>query len=74
LSATKPRAILTAASGISLSLNPGQLRERDVVIASQRVRPEVAGPMTSSAKQSRLFEAFWIASSLSLLAMTIRQL
>jgi hypothetical protein len=34
------------------------------VIASQRVRPEVAGPMTSSAKQSSATEKFWIASSL----------
>src|ERR1700746_1741878 len=44
------------------------------VIASQRVRPEVAGPMTSSAKQSRFGRAeFWIASSppSGLLAMTL---
>jgi hypothetical protein len=60
----------------------------DFVIAGQRVRLEVAGPMTSSAKQSifqlrssgygrerpiagklRARES-WIASSLSLLAMT----
>jgi hypothetical protein len=40
------------------------------VIASQRVRPDVAGPMTSSAKQSRSQQKKWIASSLSLLAMT----
>jgi hypothetical protein len=41
------------------------------VIASQRVRPEVAGPMTGSAKQSSPASRFWIASSLTLLAMTI---
>src|SRR6516164_3632902 len=41
-----------------------------LVIASQRVRPEVAGPMTSSAKQSSQRLITWIASSLSLLAMT----
>jgi hypothetical protein len=35
-----------------------------IVIASQRVRPEVAGPMTSSAKQSNAAPRFWIASSL----------
>jgi hypothetical protein len=40
-----------------------------LVIASRRVRPEVAGPMTGSAKQSSL-QPLWIASSLSLLAMT----
>ena len=41
------------------------------VIASQRVRPEVAGPMINSAKQSRAARArIWIASSLPLLAMT----
>jgi hypothetical protein len=34
------------------------------VIASQRVRPEVAGPMTGSAKQSSPLAADWIASSL----------
>jgi ribosomal protein S17E len=34
------------------------------VIASQRVRPEVAGPMTGSAKQSRTALQRWIASSL----------
>jgi hypothetical protein len=33
------------------------------VIASQRVRPEVAGPMTSSAKQSSAAPPLWIASS-----------
>jgi hypothetical protein len=33
-------------------------------IASQRVRPEVAGPMTGSAKQSSAGAPFWIASSL----------
>ncbi len=40
------------------------------VIASQRVRPEVAGPMTGSAKQSRAAAQLWIASSRPLLAMT----
>jgi hypothetical protein len=35
-----------------------------LVIASQRVRPEAAGPMTSSAKQSSAAPPFWIASSL----------
>jgi hypothetical protein len=35
-----------------------------LVIASQRVRPEVAGPMTSSAKQSSAAAQLWIASSL----------
>ena len=41
------------------------------VIASQRVRPEVAGPMINSAKQSRAARArIRIASSLPLLAMT----
>src|SRR5579872_3895447 len=35
------------------------------VIASQRVRPEVAGPMVISAKQSSgMLLIFWIASSL----------
>jgi hypothetical protein len=35
-----------------------------VVMASQRVRPEVAGPMTGSAKQSNAEAPLWIASSL----------
>src|SRR3954454_9149378 len=43
------------------------------VIASQRVRPEVAGPMTGSAKQSSSLKKLWIASSLALLAMTRNQ-
>jgi len=34
------------------------------VIASQRVRPEVAGPMAGSAKQSSVAVPLWIASSL----------
>jgi hypothetical protein len=33
------------------------------VIASQRARSEVAGPMTGSAKQSRRRDRLWIASS-----------
>ena len=39
-----------------------------VVIASQRVRPEVAGPMTSSANQSGRRPWFWIASTFALRA------
>jgi hypothetical protein len=45
-----------------------------VVIASQRVRPEVVGPMVNSAKQSRSARKSWIASLLSLLAMTSRSI
>jgi len=41
---------------------------RHIVVASQRVRPEVAGPMTGSAKQSMFWRAARIASSLALLA------
>jgi len=36
----------------------------EIVIASQRVRPEVAGPMTSSAQQSSAGREVWIAASL----------
>ncbi len=44
-----------------------------IVIASQRVRAK-RGPMTGSAKQSIYPQAAaWIASSLSLLAMTTRK-
>ena len=39
------------------------------VIASQPVRAK-RGPVTGSAKQSRVMRDVWIASSLSLLAMT----
>jgi len=39
------------------------------VIASQRVRPEVAGPMTSSAKQSKGKKKNWICSVAMPLAM-----
>jgi hypothetical protein len=59
-----PRRILDIRTGC---------REAKLVIASQRVRPEVAGPMTSSAKQSRRHWKNWIASSLALLAMTTLQ-
>jgi hypothetical protein len=40
------------------------------VIASQRVRPEVAGPMTSSAKQSSVAVQLLDCFVASLLAMT----
>jgi hypothetical protein len=51
---------------------PASFTDDSNVIASQRVRPEVADPMVNSAKQSRATNAgFWIASSpLGLLAMT----
>jgi hypothetical protein len=42
-----------------------------IVIASQRVRPEVAGPMTGSAKQSRAAILALDCFVASLLAMTI---
>src|SRR5262249_40694321 len=41
-----------------------------IVIASQRIRPALAGPMTSSAKQSRTQLNDWITSSLTLGAKT----
>jgi hypothetical protein len=44
-----------------------------LVIASQRVRPEVAGPMTGSAKQSRVFRKWlWIASPFGLAMTKVR--
>src|SRR5579859_6815833 len=45
-----------------------------MVIASQRVRPKVAGPMTSSAKQSRCGDAVLDCFVASLLAMTEKAL
>jgi len=39
-------------------------KRTSIVIANQRVRPEVAGRMTGSAKQSRRGKPDWIASSL----------
>jgi hypothetical protein len=41
-----------------------------IVIASQRVRPEVAGPMTGSAKQSRAEYGSLDCFVAALLAMT----
>ncbi len=56
---------------VSLALNPSYaLHLPRLVIASQRVRAS-RGPMTGSVKQSMSPQAeIWIASSLSLLAMT----
>jgi hypothetical protein len=45
------------------------MKSGSIIIASQRVWP-LAGPMTGSAKQSIASNEEWIASSLSLLAMT----
>jgi hypothetical protein len=56
-------------AGGGVQAGAGQARQSPsltmIVMSSQRVRPEVAGPMTSSAKQSwGRSRASWIASSL----------
>jgi hypothetical protein len=45
-----------------------------LIIASQRVRPQMAGLMTGFAKQSRIKQKNWITSLLSLLAVTTKMI
>ncbi len=58
---------------VGLGMARADFSESRFVIASQRVRPEVAGPMTGSAKQSRVFRKWlWIASPFGLAMTKVR--